>query len=72
MVRGMLPRTFLLEKYGLAGQFGPLIAAFKQGNFSEYNSVLHGNARHFASLGVFYILEQRTRILTFRNLFRAV
>src|SRR5689334_13226100 len=72
MVKGMLPRQYLLEKYQLLPYFGPLITAYKQGNFSEYDRVLERNADYFARLGVFYILEQRMRVIMFRNLFRTV
>ncbi|TPX64906.1 hypothetical protein SpCBS45565_g05523 [Spizellomyces sp. 'palustris'] len=72
MVRGMIPRAYLLEKFQLEQSFGPLIAAYKRGHLAEYDRLLEKNASFFASLGVLYILEHRTRIIMYRNLFRSV
>ncbi|KAI8821402.1 uncharacterized protein EV422DRAFT_567144 [Fimicolochytrium jonesii] len=72
LIRGLLPKPQLLAKYHLEEHFGPLIAAHKKGNFAEYDRIVIANVKYYSSLGVFTILQQRARMIMFRNLYRLV
>ncbi|KAI9001698.1 hypothetical protein BC832DRAFT_562439 [Gaertneriomyces semiglobifer] len=72
MVRGVLPHQRLLEQFELHHIFGPLIGAYKQGNFRVYDQVLEQHRAYFSALGTYFDLQMRTRMIMYRNLFRRV
>uniref|UniRef100_A0A6B2L5L5 PCI domain-containing protein n=1 Tax=Arcella intermedia TaxID=1963864 RepID=A0A6B2L5L5_9EUKA len=70
MLRGRLPTPALLEKYGIK-QFIPLVAAVKSGNLGEFNKALDQEEEFYIKKGIYLLLE-KVRMLTYRNLFKKI
>lgn len=65
-----MPSKTVLEKYDLT-QFVEVVAAVKQGNILQLNKAIHQHEMFFIKCGIYLLLE-KLKIITFRNLFKKV
>lgn len=72
LIRGFLPKSDAMKKYGYMETLGPLINAFKSGNIYEFERIHNSQRLLWASIGCFWIMKQRLSALLHRNLFRKV
>jgi len=70
MLLGFMPSQSLLEKYSLQ-QFSSIVRAVKQGNLLAFSSSLAEHEAFFVHCGIYLILE-KLKIITYRNLFKKV
>jgi len=70
MLHGTYPNQQLLTKYDL-NQFNQVVEAVKSGNLPSFNIALKKNYEFFVQKGVYLILE-RLKLLTYRNLFKRI
>jgi len=70
MLLGRLPKPELLKKYSLT-QFLDVVNAVKTGNMGEFNRGIDANEEFFVQKGIYLLLE-KVRILTYRNLFKRI
>ncbi|KAJ9576957.1 hypothetical protein L9F63_006483 [Diploptera punctata] len=70
MLLGHMPRKAVLEKYDLT-QFLDVVEAVKQGNVLQLNKVIQQHEAFFIKCGIYLLLE-RMKIITYRNLFKKV
>lgn len=68
---GRAPSARLLAKYGLVDQFGALVRAIRTGSLRLFDEGLARQQEFFVQKGIYLILE-RLRYITYRNLFRKV
>jgi putative ubiquitin-RnfH superfamily antitoxin RatB of RatAB toxin-antitoxin module len=65
-----MPSEAVLEKYDLT-QFVEVVAAVKQGNILQLNKAIQLHEIFFIKCGIYLLLE-KLKIITFRNLFKKV
>uniref|UniRef100_T1J4S1 CSN12-like protein n=1 Tax=Strigamia maritima TaxID=126957 RepID=T1J4S1_STRMM len=70
MLLGAMPAMGLLHKYDLL-QFSEVIKAVKDGNLLLLNEAMVKNEHFFIKCGIYLILE-KLKIITYRNLFKKV
>lgn len=70
MLLGYLPSNFLLQKYDLV-QFAEVVKAVKDGNLLLLTEAMNKNESFFIQYGVYLILE-KLKVITYRNLFKKV
>ena len=70
MLLGHMPNRQVLEKYDLM-EFDEVVQSVKQGNLLRLNKALDTNEKFFIKAGIYLILE-KLKIITFRNLFKKV
>lgn len=69
-LQGHLPTPGLLHKYDLR-QFSEVVASVKEGNLLRLNRALQEHETFFIRCGVYLILE-KLKVTTYRNLFKKV
>jgi len=65
-----MPKRPLLEKYDLM-QFSDVVESVKQGNVMQLNKAIQLHEVFFIKCGIYLLLE-RLKIITYRNLFKRV
>jgi putative ubiquitin-RnfH superfamily antitoxin RatB of RatAB toxin-antitoxin module len=65
-----MPSKAVLEKYDLT-QFNEVVEAVKQGNILKLNKAIQLHEVFFIKCGIYLLLE-KLKIITFRNLFKKV
>lgn len=70
MLLGHMPSKALLQKYDLT-QFSEVVNAVTEGNLLRLNEALAANEDFFIKNGIYLVLE-RLKIITYRNLFKKV
>jgi putative ubiquitin-RnfH superfamily antitoxin RatB of RatAB toxin-antitoxin module len=65
-----MPSKSVLEKYDLT-QFVEVVEAVKQGNILQLNKAIQLHEVFFIKCGIYLLLE-KLKIITFRNLFKKV
>ncbi|PSN41832.1 hypothetical protein C0J52_14506 [Blattella germanica] len=70
MLLGNMPSKAVLEKYDLM-QFLEVVQAVKQGNVLRLNNVIKQHEAFFIKCGIYLLLE-KMKVLTYRNLFKKV
>ncbi|XP_077554172.1 PCI domain-containing protein 2 [Haemaphysalis longicornis] len=70
MLLGHMPSEALLRKYDLM-QFAEVVSAVTEGNLRRLDGALSANEEFFIKSGIYLILE-RLRVITYRNLFKKV
>jgi putative ubiquitin-RnfH superfamily antitoxin RatB of RatAB toxin-antitoxin module len=65
-----MPSKAVLEKYDLT-QFIEVVQAVKQGNILQLNRALQLHEVFFIKCGIYLLLE-KLKLITFRNLFKKV
>lgn len=65
-----MPSKAVLEKYDL-NQFVEVVEAVKQGNILQLNKSIQLHEVFFIKCGIYLLLE-KLKIITFRNLFKKV
>lgn len=65
-----MPSKAVLEKYDLT-QFVEVVTAVKQGNILQLNKAIQLHEMFFIKCGIYLLLE-KLKIITFRNLFKKV
>jgi putative ubiquitin-RnfH superfamily antitoxin RatB of RatAB toxin-antitoxin module len=65
-----MPSKAVLEKYDLT-QFVEVVEAVKQGNILQLNKAIQLHEVFFIKCGIYLLLE-KLKIITFRNLFKKV
>lgn len=69
-IKGRLPSKQVLAKYNVT-QFSSVADAVRQGNLLKLTEALRSNEKFFIKAGVYLILE-KLKIITYRNLFKKV
>ena len=69
LVRVCLPLPRLLQHYKLEALFGPLLPAYKKGNFKAFESHILSFSEWYRKKSLFTIMKERTKLLIFRNLY---
>ncbi|XP_050084527.1 PCI domain-containing protein 2 homolog [Anopheles aquasalis] len=70
MLLGYMPRKEVLERYNVP-QFHDLAAAVREGNVRRFDETIARHELFFISAGI-YLIVQKLKILTYRNLCRKV
>ncbi|GFG29799.1 hypothetical protein Cfor_00231 [Coptotermes formosanus] len=70
MLLGFMPSKAVLEKYDLT-QFIEVVEAVKQGNILQLNKAIQLHEVFFIKCGIYLLLE-KLKTITFRNLFKKV
>lgn len=70
MLLGHMPSEGLLQKYDLM-QFSEVVSSVMEGNLPRLDRALAANEDFFIKSGIYLILE-RLRVITYRNLFKKV
>ncbi|KAJ7390304.1 PCI domain-containing protein 2 [Desmophyllum pertusum] len=70
MLLGYMPKEDILYKYNLT-QFVDIVRSVRMGNLALLNETLEGKQAFFIQCGVYLILE-KLKIITYRNLFKKV
>ncbi|XP_052867079.1 PCI domain-containing protein 2 homolog [Anopheles cruzii] len=70
MLLGYMPRKEVLERYNVL-QFHDLAAAVREGNVKRFDEAIRRHEMFFINAGIYLIVE-KMKILTYRNLFRKV
>uniref|UniRef100_A0A182WHI1 PCI domain-containing protein 2 homolog n=1 Tax=Anopheles minimus TaxID=112268 RepID=A0A182WHI1_9DIPT len=70
MLLGYMPRKEVLERYNVL-QFHDLASAVKEGNVRRFDEAIRRHEMFFINAGVYLIVE-KMKILTYRNLFKKV
>ncbi|KAL1480023.1 hypothetical protein MTO96_051383 [Rhipicephalus appendiculatus] len=70
MLLGHMPSEALLRKYDLM-QFAEVVSAVTEGNLMRFDKALAANEDFFIKNGIYLILE-RLKVITYRNLFKKV
>jgi len=70
LLLGRFPTVYLLQKYQLP-QFIDLMAAVQHGNLQHFTNSLNIHQEFFIKHGIYLILE-KLKILTYRNLFKKI
>ncbi|XP_020631277.1 PCI domain-containing protein 2-like [Orbicella faveolata] len=70
MLLGYIPKEEILYKYNLT-QFVDIVRSVRMGNLALLNETLEGQQAFFIQCGVYLILE-KLKIITYRNLFKKV
>uniref|UniRef100_A0A182QW49 PCI domain-containing protein 2 homolog n=1 Tax=Anopheles farauti TaxID=69004 RepID=A0A182QW49_9DIPT len=70
MLLGYMPRKEVLERYNVL-QFHDLASAVKEGNVRRFDEAIRRHEMFFINAGV-YLLVEKMKILTYRNLFKRV
>jgi hypothetical protein len=70
MLLGYMPSEAVLEKYDLT-QFTEVVQAVKQGNILQLNKAIQLHEVFFIECGIYLLLE-KLKMITFRNLFKKV
>lgn len=70
MLLGYMPSPAVLEKYDLT-QFTDVVQAVQQGNILQLNRVIQQHETFFIKCGIYLLLE-KLKTITFRNLFKKV
>lgn len=70
MLLGHMPSEALLRKYDLM-QFAEVVSAVTEGNLTRLDKALAANEDFFIKSGIYLILE-RLKVITYRNLFKKV
>uniref|UniRef100_A0A182LYW4 PCI domain-containing protein 2 homolog n=1 Tax=Anopheles culicifacies TaxID=139723 RepID=A0A182LYW4_9DIPT len=70
MLLGYMPRKEVLERYNVL-QFHDLASAVKEGNVRKFDEAIRRHEMFFINAGVYLIVE-KMKILTYRNLFKKV
>jgi len=65
-----MPSEAVLEKYDLT-QFTEVVQAVKQGNILQLNKAIQLHEVFFIKCGIYLLLE-KLKMITFRNLFKKV
>jgi len=65
-----MPSEAVLEKYDLT-QFTEVVQAVKQGNILQLNKAIQLHEVFFIECGIYLLLE-KLKMITFRNLFKKV
>ena len=65
-----MPSEHLLKKYDLL-QFTDIVSAVKQGNLLKFSASLTEHESFFVRCGIYLILE-KLKVFTYRNLFKKV
>lgn len=72
IVRGKMPADSLLQQYSLYPQFGQLFYYFRLGNLIGFYRELDLRRDMMLKYGFYFILQHRTSLLLYRNLFNLV
>lgn len=67
---GSLPSQGLLQHYDLQAAYGPLIAAFRDGDVARWRQLVAQQREWLRARNVWLLLFERGEILVWRNLFR--